>query len=210
MPKDDSFSPEEQDWTFLKEPPPSTLLFISVLLGVFFGLGTTFLWVALTPIKLSRLSLLYSLLAFPCIIPLHELAHALILPAKKGKHKTFFGFWPARFAFYVYYTGPLSRSKYMTISIFPYVLLSILPLLICALFRITSFIVAYAGIANSFLCSADFATLLIVLCRVPAGTILRQQGCDTWWMIVLCRVPAGTILRQQGCDTWWTSKINQS
>lgn len=182
MPKDDSFSPEEHGWTFLKEPLPSTLLLIAVLLGVFFGLGTTFLWVTLTPIELSRLNLLYTLLAFPCIIPLHELAHALILPLKKGEHQTFFGFWPARFAFYVYYTGPLSRPKYMTISIFPYVLLSILPLLICAMFRTASFIVAYASIANSFLCGADFATFLIILCRVPPGAVLRQQGCDTWWI----------------------------
>ena len=182
MPRDDSFCPEEHGWTFLKEPPPSILFLVAVLLGVLFGLGTTFLWVALTPIELSRFNLLYSLLVFPCIIPLHELGHALILLAKKGVHKTFFGFWPARFAFYVYYTGPLSRPRYMTISIFPYLLLSILPLLICALFRATSFIVAYAGIANSFLCGADFATFLIVLCRVPAGTVLRQQGCDTWWI----------------------------
>lgn len=183
MPKDKSFSPGEDGWTFLKEPRPSILFLIAVLLAVFFGLGTALLWVALTPIKLSQLNLVYSLLAVPCIIPLHELGHALVLPVKKGGHRTFFGFWPARLTFYIYYTGPLSRTKYMTISIFPYVLLSILPILICALLQTTFCVIAYVSIGNSLLCGLDFATFLIILWRVPAKSVLRQQGYDTWWIL---------------------------
>ena len=181
MPEDEDFEPEKSGWTFLKEPRPSTLFLIALFLAVLSGLETTFLWVTLTPVKFARLNPLYALLAVPCIIPLHELIHALVLPVKQDRYRTFFGFWPARFAFYIHYTGPISRTRYMTISIFPYLLLSILPILICASLQTTSYAVAYAGIGNSFACGADFATFLIILLRVPPNTTLRQQGYKTWW-----------------------------
>ena len=182
MPKDPSFKPEDEGWTLIREPKPSVFLVIALLLGIPFSLALIILWLILTPIEHKQLNLLYTFIAFPCVIFFHELAHAVALAKMRSEHQTYFGFWPRRLAFYVHYTGPMSRIRYLTISILPYFLLSIVPLLICALLARPNFILMYASIANSYASCGDFAVFLIILRRVPTKAVIRQQSDKTWWI----------------------------
>ncbi len=93
IPEDAHFQPDGDVWTIVREPSLEKIMLLSAPLVVLLGLGTAFLWVLLTPVKLDDVQMLWSFAAFPVCIPLHEFAHACGFPTRGWIAKTCFGVW---------------------------------------------------------------------------------------------------------------------
>ena len=181
-PENQDFEPNNQGWTRLREPKLEAMMLRALPLTVVLGLGVLLLWVGFTPCRINEISLLWSVVAIPFCVPLHEISHALAFPAAGWMVRTTFGVWPSRLAFYADYRGSLSRNRTVTILVFPFLLLSIVPLLTCGVLGIAPSVVVYASICNAFLSSIDFVSILLVLSQVPGKAVIRQQDGKAWWI----------------------------
>ena len=182
IPENQDSKPDNQGWTLLREPKPKAMMLRGLVMAVVLGLGALLLWIAFAPLKINEFNLLWSLVAIPFCVPLHEVSHALAFPAAGWNDRTVFGFWPSRLAFYAYYRGCLSRNRTVTILVFPFLLLSIVPLLTCGVLGIAPSVVVYASICNAFLSSIDLVSILLVLSQVPGKAVIRQQDGKAWWI----------------------------
>jgi hypothetical protein len=134
FPEDAEFQPEAQGWRSIKEPGPLLIqvLAIPVALVVFLSLVT-----AITLLSAGEPGLIIfsgkAIILLLVIIPIHELVHVLCQPGFGLSHNSVIGVWPARLAFYAHYAGPITRGRCLVGMVAPFVVLSLVPLLILAL-----------------------------------------------------------------------------
>ena len=188
FPEDPDFHPEEQGWHSIKEPGPLLVqvLAIPVALVVFLSLVT-----AITLLSTGNADLLAfsweAIIVLLAIIPMHELVHVLGQPGFGRSQNSVIGVWPARLAFYAHYEGPIPRGRCLAGMAAPFVVLSLVPLLILALNRwipipagLLSFL-AQVSWVNGVAASGDLVGMLLIGFQVPRSAIVRNQGWRSYW-----------------------------
>jgi Putative zincin peptidase len=124
------------------------------------------------------------LLSFPLMIVVHELLHAVAQPRFGSSDATLIGVWPSRLLFYAHYSGPLSRDRFLGVFVLPFLVMSVLPLLLAAggaLPTVLVFPAAWCSTWNAFFCCGDLLGGGLILSQVPRTAIVQNSGWRTYW-----------------------------
>jgi hypothetical protein len=129
-------------------------------------------------LNIKFITLLYIPIIFLFMI-IHEFTHACFIPNFLKSDKTY---WAIN-AFYgfVCTTEKIKKSRYIIISIMPFVLLSIiLPLILSILGWLNEFIL-FLCLINAMGSCVDCLTICIVLSQVPNGSYIINNGFETYF-----------------------------
>ncbi|AQA19061.1 hypothetical protein BST95_13245 [Halioglobus japonicus] len=152
--------------------------YLSVAMTLFFAA----LWWVVDPLIFSNLldtSPFVVLLVIVFLVPIHELLHAAIYPLG-NRREILFGYWPEMFVFYASYQGRLSRNRWLLVYVFPFVVLSFVPLLIVLFFSVPPWL-AVSSIINAGASVGDLVAVAMILRQVPSQSVIVQNGWDTFW-----------------------------
>ncbi len=190
VPDNPAFSPEQGDWHKLAEPSFGLLMVLSIPTGLLFGIGLLVAWTAVADIRdiegptqmvITPRTVLLSILILLALVMAHEAAHAVTLPRGGLTLKTTIGFWPERLTPYVSYEGEVSRNRTILVGLMPFVLLSLVPVLVGWLFGWMPLWLVLWSTVNAVLSSADVIGAILVAVQIPPSAIIRKKGLETWW-----------------------------
>jgi hypothetical protein len=183
IPGSPDFAPDDS-WKPLREPGPVLMQLYALPLGIVMCAVVVALWYSLTPVAtppfVHRTVLLGAVLLS---IPVHEWIHALVHPHFGMSPLSVLGFWPSRLLFYAHYTGELSRNRLIAILVMPLLLITGLPLLICALVGRAPALLAVVSAFNALAACGDAFGICLLLFQVPSKGTVRNQGWSTYWRV---------------------------
>jgi hypothetical protein len=177
-PANPAFDPVAGGWTKLKEPNPWLMQLCALPIAV--GVGVLLVGAITRLGNLQPSGLVPILAVLLLLLPVHELIHALIHPGNGRTTDSVLGFWPKKLACYAHYDGPLSRNRFIAVLIGPFVIMSVVPLLVEAILRINLTWVAVLSVVNGLAASGDIFACLLLL-QAPRTAAMRNQGYYTWW-----------------------------
>ena len=193
MPKfDDRIHVEliKNKWVPLKEPKSLwSAIFLSIpfmILNAIVTIGVINIFSSITlkefGLASNSISITVNLgaivLAFLLLI-LHELLHLIFIPNFIRSQKTFIGL--TFFGGYVLTEEEISRSRYLLVSMAPFVIISIfLPILLSLSGILTP---TFKGLIliNAMASSVDILSIVLLLTQVPKKAILINNGTKTYW-----------------------------
>jgi hypothetical protein len=127
------------------------------------------------------------ILAFLLFIPSHELAHVVIHPDLGLAPCTVVVLWPAKLRFGVYYEGCMTRGRWLVMRLAPLVCLSVIPVLLLALFKVVpapfalEIFLQVLILVNGIGAGGDLVAAVWVLAQVPAGAEICFRGGKAYW-----------------------------
>jgi hypothetical protein len=121
--------------------------------------------------------LLYILAIFAFLIA-HELLHAVFIPDFIKSRKTFWGI--TSFGGFVSTTEEISKLRFILISIFPIITLSVIMPWLFIMFDLFSSFVAFLVIVNAMASSVDILNMLLIVIQVPNGSRIVNNGFETY------------------------------
>ena len=77
---------------------------------------------------------------------------------------------------YATYDGELTRSRWLAILLTPFVVISIVPLVVAGVAQVAKVWVAYISVVNAYLASGDILAAGWFLFELPADAVVRNQG----------------------------------
>ena len=118
------------------------------------------------------------ILWFLLLIVPHELLHAAVYP-----RKAICELWtsPKNQCLFVICTVPVTKRRFVGISLMPAIVLGILPLLGWCLFPSLKGSVFIAAILQLGACCGDLFNTQNVLRQIPKGAVVQQSGLHTYW-----------------------------
>lgn len=136
LPVNQDFDPHAGNWIPCKEPKPwvSTWL-ISIPLSLLLAIIFTVMLFKLTPFDLQGLTPYKLVLLYIGVIVAHEAIHAVMQPDRGTSARTTLGFWPSHLVFYAHYDGERSRANFLFGLVSPFLLLSVVPMLLAIAFQ---------------------------------------------------------------------------
>ena len=121
------------------------------------------------------------------LVFIHELIHLVFIPGFLVSDKTFLGI--TYFGGFVYSEEVISKSRYILITLAPFILLSIiLPGILGALDLLnpsTKILI----LLNAMSSGVDMLGLIPILIRVPDGAYLTSNGIRTYWKRIDKSIP---------------------
>ncbi len=180
VPETPGFDPAPP-WHPLREPTPWLMQLYALPVGLIAFLFFGGLWFLLTPLKNASFDSPALLAALLICIPVHELIHALVHPGAGRSAQSVLGFWPTRLLFYAHYEGELSRSRFVAILVMPLLVISAIPLAVCAGLGVSSETIAFVSTMNAFCSCGDLFGVLLLLWQIPRAARVRNQGYRTYW-----------------------------
>jgi len=180
VPEDPQFQPIEEGWSAIREPNPVTMQIFALPVMVAAGVLT---WAAIRygTVVDARAFLTWFLPAFVVMIPIHELIHAFANPSFGMTTRTYVGVWPSKMLFYAHYEGELPRGRFLFVLIAPTLVLTVLPLLLLAAFRLDVPFLAAMAFANALGAAGDLLGIGILLSQIPRGALVRNKGWRSYW-----------------------------
>ncbi len=182
IPTSPDFVPDAP-WRSLRQAPaPWKENLLALPIGVVAAAVVAVLWFLLTPLRdiTPAMSLPTFLLVFAGLVVVHELIHALVHPMAGLSPRSILGFW-ASLGFYAHYDGEMSRSRLVACLLMPLLVLSIVPLVVSAVIRVSSGWVAFVSAFNAFCASVDLLLAGSLLFQVPAAAIVRFKSWRIFW-----------------------------
>ncbi len=183
IPETPDFSPAAP-WRALREPTPWVMQLLALPLGIAACVAVGAGWVFLTPVHEVPWDSPGLLLgAFLITIPIHELIHAIVHPGSGGSADSILGFWPSRLLFYAHYVGELTRARFITILLMPLLIISFVPLVVCAVMGHSSGLLAFSSVLNALCACGDIFGFGLLLFQIPCNAMVRNQGWRTYWRL---------------------------
>lgn len=181
IPENTDFDPEAEGWSSIREPGPIAIQFIAipvaiVVVGLLIGL-LSLVW----PGGEAGGSIWLLIVIAILLIPVHELLHAVCFPGGLRSTHTIIGIWPSRILFYAHYEGVMSRTRFLVTFAMPFLVLSILPILLLRLLGWPSLELVALSVVNGAAASGDILGLLLIGFQVPASAKVRNRGWRTYW-----------------------------
>lgn len=112
------------------------------------------------------------------LIILHELLHLIFIPKFIKSQKTFIGL--TLFGGYVLTEEKISKSRYILVSVAPFVIISIILPIVLSIIGILTPTLKFLILLNSLASSVDILNV-ILLAQVPRKTVLTNNGTKTYW-----------------------------
>ncbi len=163
----------------------NTLLSITVL-----GMFSPFSLADLGINSLQTLTLTINLLDvvfFIGLVFIHEFIHLVFIPSFLVSDKTFLGI--TYFGGFVYSEEQISKSRYILITLAPFILLSIILPITLGVLDLLNPLAKVLILLNSLGSSVDMLTLILVLIQVPADVCFTSNGIRTYWKRIDKSVP---------------------
>jgi hypothetical protein len=188
-PENADFQPLKDGWTLLKEPRFSVLALMATVVGILVAMLTLMAWKAIgaPPKTLTILPTDSPLLFFVGLVSLvvvHEFVHATGYPRFGLNDETQIAFWPRKATCYALYLGTMSRDRWLLTYVLPFLVLSMLPLAICAALRVVVLEFMFISVVNALFCGGDlFIVVQLIMRQVPRKAVMRNQGWTTWWRV---------------------------
>ncbi|MEX3623123.1 DUF3267 domain-containing protein [Viridibacillus arvi] len=113
------------------------------------------------------------------LLILHELLHLIFIPNFTKSEKTYVGF--TLFGGFVITEERISKSRYIFITIAPFIIISIILPLILSVFGLLTTNLKFLIILNSMASSVDILNLLLIIKQVPKNATLKSNGPNTYW-----------------------------
>jgi hypothetical protein len=140
-----------------------------------------FLWVTITPLgrewrTLFPLPVIGFAACLVGVLVVHELLHTAVHPMAGLSRHSVLGFWPSRMFLYATYDGELTRNRCVAILLTPFVVISIVPLVVAGMAQMANVWVAYISIVNAYLSCGDILGAGEVLLEIPANAVVRNHG----------------------------------
>ncbi len=170
-------------WKRLREPGPGLINLFALPIGAVACAVVVFGWLYLTPITKHPVSSpIQMILGLLLLFPIHELIHALIHPNQGRTSNSILGIWPSRMLLYAHYIGELSRTRFIAILAMPFLIISVLPLAVCAALGQASVTLAYVSGMNALVAGGDLFAVGLLLSQVPKAATVRNRGWRTYWI----------------------------
>ena len=185
----DEFTPDAT-WRPIREPGPwmFQLLAHPVGIGVAVLIGYCWSRLGLPPLTIKQgeaaAFLIALALSFPALIVVHELIHAAIHPAFGRSSATVIGAWPRRLLFYAHYSGPLSRNRFLAIFAAPFLIITLLPLLVAmtgVLPPMMRLAAAWFSTWNALFACGDIIGFALIAAQIPRDALVQNKGWQTYW-----------------------------
>lgn len=154
-----------------------TLLSIAIL-GIFSSfsladLGTNSLQTITLTIRLQDVAYLIGL------VFIHELIHLVFVPGFLASDKTFLGI--TYFGGFVYSEETISKSRYILITLAPFILLSIILPGVLGALDLLNPTAKVLILLNAMGSGVDILTLILILIQVPKDAYFTSNGIRTYW-----------------------------
>ncbi|MDC3414708.1 DUF3267 domain-containing protein [Aquibacillus sp. 3ASR75-11] len=182
----------ENDWIPIKEPKS---VGTAVLLSIPFMVLNTFITVGVidifSSVSLNKFGLdltsdslsitinLVVIIWLFLLIVIHELIHLVFIPNFIKSKKTFIGL--TLFGGYVITEEKISKSRYILVTISPFVIISVFLPIILSLFGILTPTFKILILVNSMASSVDILNLIHLLVQIPKRANLISNGNKTYW-----------------------------
>jgi hypothetical protein len=184
LPVNQDFDPHAGNWIPCKEPKPwvSTWL-ISIPLSLLLAIIFTVMLFKLTPFDLQGLTPYKLVLLYVGVIVAHEAIHAMMQPDRGTSVRTTLGFWPSHLVFYAHYDGERSRANFLFGLVSPFLLLSVVPMLLAIALQTSAWWVGALILGNAVASSVDLFGFFAVLLGTPKDSQLINNGWYTYWRL---------------------------
>lgn len=186
----DEFEPDTS-WNKIHEPGPLLMQVVAVPIAALLVVSFGYLWSRLGQLSPLSVPRDYQLgftaavvLSFPALILVHEALHAVAHPGYGLQRETIIGAWPRKLLFYAHYSGPLTRDRFLLVFAMPFLVITVLPLIISALGLLRpplGSIFAWFSVWNAFFACGDAVGFLLLLFQVPRDAIVQNKGWRTFW-----------------------------
>lgn len=180
----------ENGWVPLKEPSSLAVAFLLaipfMIINLFISIGAINIFSTIsfdefgfTPDSFTITINFGVILIIILIIVLHELFHLLFIPNFIRSDKTYVGLiWLGGF---VVTEEVITKSRYILITIAPFVIISIISPLVLDAFGLLTTPVKLFVLLNALASSVDMLNLIIIIKQVPGNSVLKQNGPRTYW-----------------------------
>jgi len=119
---------------------------------------------------------------FLALVSVHESLHALAMPHYGLTRQTLIGVWPTRLLFYAAHMDAMPRNRFLWVFAVPFLVLSLVPLLGCALLQVGPAAVVVVSVINGACACGDLLGIGMIAWQVPRHALVRNQGWQTWWL----------------------------
>jgi Putative zincin peptidase len=192
------FAPDEEGWNSLREPTPVGLQLIAIPIAITTAAALIGAWTGLTGDRSTGVVLslgggasgwpvaigfLIPVVAFIALIVVHELLHAVAMPGFGLTPQTRIGVWPSRLLCYAAHLGPLSRDRFLVIFAVPFLVLTVLPLVVCIALQQRHASWAALSIVNGACACGDIVGFAMISWQIPRAAIVQNHGWRTYWRL---------------------------
>lgn len=178
-PSSENFNPTTDVWTKSKEPTQKVFFILAFIILVFTILIMHKLRDFLSPSN-SYTNILYDMIFFLVLIPIHELLHALVFPEPLTSRNVIFGTLLEKGCFYAYYDGEMTKCRFLISIITPFTILTLIPLILVIFGVFNSYLFEFSYI-NSLFCCGDIISFFIIIFTLPQKSIVRNKGWYTYY-----------------------------
>ncbi|KOP78627.1 hypothetical protein AMS59_12430 [Lysinibacillus sp. FJAT-14745] len=119
------------------------------------------------------------ILGLVLLLIIHELLHLMFIPNFMKSEKTSVGL--TLFGGFVVSEEEISKSRYIVITIAPFLIISIIFPLILSVFGLLTTTLKFLIILNSIGSSVDLLNLLLIMKQVPKNATIKSNGPNTYW-----------------------------
>ena len=119
------------------------------------------------------------ILGIVLLLIIHELLHLMFIPNFMKSEKTSVGL--TLFGGFVITEEEISKSRYIIITIAPFLIISIIFPLILSVLGLLTTTLKFLIILNAMGSSVDLLNLLLIMKQVPKNATLKCNGPNTYW-----------------------------
>ena len=177
--------PPDNDWTLMKKVSICEFQIRAIPIGIITAVLIGILWTFVMPtsafireIRFPSTIITFTLCLLGTLI-IHELIHYLFHPLNKDRNDSVIGFWPSKMFLYAQYKGEMTRGRSCIILAMPFIIISVVPLLVSIYLMRTAYWIAYTSIVNAYLSCGDLFMIIWSLRELPSGSIMKLN----WWKL---------------------------
>lgn len=168
-------------WLPMKEPSPGRFSVYAMIASVALAALFWSMWNSLESGMADALVSWKFAIVFALVVVVHELIHLVAHPHFGLSNDSIVGFWPKYCVFYAQYMGIMHRQRYAAVLMAPFLLLSVVPLLVHTLgFPVGRYVALFAFV-NAFSAAGDIIGAWLLLSRVPREALVIHSGWQTLW-----------------------------
>nr|WP_026089323.1 MULTISPECIES: DUF3267 domain-containing protein [Bacillus] len=115
------------------------------------------------------------------LLVIHEFIHLIFIPNFLKSEQTYVGL--TLFGGFVITEEEISKSRFIVITIAPFVVISIILPLILGAFGLLTTTLKFLIIINAMASSVDLLNLILIMTQVPRNATLKSNGPNTYWKL---------------------------
>lgn len=175
-------------WNPLREPSAGTMSLLAIPVSIIFGYLLYLGWSKSIP-NLKDIDILGSyvalklILGFSVLIFIHEVIHLLCHPRLGASSHSIVGIIPKHLMFYAMFNGEWSCRRFIGCLLAPFLVLSILPLILSYCGAPVPAYWSMISIVNAMAASGDLIAAFLLAKQVPWHASVQNIGWKSYWRV---------------------------